>query len=188
MRVLGLDVSTSIVGVSIVDDVSGKIDPILLEHIDLGKCETFWDKVDVVTKYFSDLKERDVSAGIKHIGVEEALIGFRTGMSSAQTITTLVAFNAIVRLIVRQIFLMDPQLVPAATARKKAGVKVLSKAKCGISVKDQVFQYMCDMDLSHVTWPRKKATKAKPNPDVKEYSKDITDGYVIAKATLLLNT
>lgn len=187
MKTLGFDVSTSIVGVSIVDDSTGSPVPVLLEHVDFSKCDGFWEKVDHFTTYINELHQRDISAGIKHIGVEEALIGFRTGMSSAQTITTLVAFNAVVRHILRQVFGMDPQLVPAASARKKAGVKVLSKAKCGKSVKDQVFEHMCQNDLSHVVWPRKKATKTNPAPDVKEFAKDITDGYVIAKATCLLN-
>lgn len=184
---LGLDVSTSVVGVSIVDNSTGAVKPILLDHIDLGKCKDFWEKVDKVTEYFNELKATTDVHDIKHIGVEEALIGFRTGMSSAQTITTLVAFNAVVRHVLRQVFAMDPQLISAATARKKAGVKVLSKKKCGVSVKDQVFAHMCSNDLSHITWPKKKATKANPEPTVKEHAKDITDGYVVAKATLLSN-
>lgn len=188
MKVLGLDVSTSVVGVSIVDDSSGKIVPIVLDHIDLGKCESFWEKVDVVTTYLKALKEKSEAAGIAHVGVEEALIGFRPGMSSAQTITTLVAFNAVIRHVMRQLFEMDPHAVPAATARKKAGVKVSSKAKTGKSVKDQVFEHMCENDLSHIVWPRKKATKKNPSPDVKDWAKDTTDAYVIAKATLLLNS
>jgi hypothetical protein len=184
MKTLGLDISTSVVGISIVQDLS----PILLEYVDLTRCENFWEKVDVMTKYLTELKTKDIAQEIKYVGVEEALIGFKSGMSSAQTITTLIAFNAVVRHILRGTFGIDPQLIPAASARKKVGVKVLSKSKCGISVKDQVFRHMCENDLSHIIWPRKKATKKNPHPNVKEYAKDITDAYVIAKATYLLNS
>lgn len=187
MRVLGLDVSTSIIGVSIVDNESGKIVPTFLDHIDLTKCDTFWDKVKVTTDYFKVKLMMPQFADIKHIGVEEALVSFRSGMSSAQTITTLVAFNAVVRHVIIQLFSLEPQLVQASTARKKAGVKVLSRAKCGKAVKDQVFEHMCANDLSFVVWPRKKATKKNPNPDVKDYAKDTTDAYVVAKFTCLTN-
>lgn len=186
--VLGLDISTSVVGISIVGiNETGNLVPLLLEHINLTKCDGFWDKVDTTTQYFKDLYNREISKQITHIGVEEALIGFSKGMSSAQTITTLIAFNAVVRLIVRNLYKIDPQLIPAATARKKAGVKVLSKKKCGKSVKDQVFEHMSQFDLSHIKWEYKKATKKNPTPSVKDYAKDITDSYVIAKATFLLN-
>jgi len=187
MHVLGLDISTSIVGVCIVDDSTGVLVPTLLDHIDLGKCNGFWEKVDTVTAYIDNLKSRQDFSNISNIAVEEALIGFTKGMSSAQTITTLIAFNAVIRHVLRLAYQIEPQCIPAATARKKAGVAVISKAKCGISVKDQVFAHMCKNDLSYKVWPLKKATKKNPNPSVKDFAKDITDAYVIAKASYLLN-
>lgn len=186
--VLGLDVSTTCVGVSVVDahvepDAKGS-NVVLLKHIDFKGCDTMWDKADVVSKALvslpADVAFLLATAGhpfIHTVCVEEPLMGFRAGMSSAATISTLMKFNGIVSYLSRTVFNMDPEYVSAAHARKVCGVKVQRVSKCGKSGKQQVFEHMCENDLQHVAWPlKKRSTK------VVDWAMDETDAYVIARA------
>jgi hypothetical protein len=112
--------------------------------------------------------------------LEEPLMGFRTGMSSAATITTLMRFNGIVSYISRGIFGVDPQYIASSTARKSCGIKLQKTSVAGINGKEQVFRYMSENDLKHVVWPKKK------NGEPVDWSRDATDAYVIARAACLL--
>lgn len=185
---MGLDVSTSIVGVCIVDDA---IEPdakgshiVLLDHIDFKGCKTLWDKADVVYHYMADVirnsfdDERLPRNGFycpTRVVLEEPLMGFRPGMSSAQTISTLMRFNGIVSYVTRMVFKCDPEYIGSAHARKLCGIK-LQRTAVGGPQKEQVFAHMVANDLSHVQWPTKK------NGKQVEWSRDACDAYVIARA------
>lgn len=189
--VLGLDVSTSCVGVCIVDahvepDEKGS-NVILMTHIDFKKCKTLWEKADVTGKFLAniptDVQVLLATAGhpfVMNVCVEEPLMGFRTGMSSAATITTLMKFNGIVSYLSRKVFNVDPEYISASHARKQCGVKVQRVSKCGKSGKEQVFEHMCQNDLKHVKWPFKKRSVK-----VVDWARDETDAYVIARAGAL---
>lgn len=175
--ILGLDVSTSCIGVCVIDstveldDVGSHV--LLLDRIEFKKCKTLWDKADAVTCYFGDLIGRGTCPD--RIVLEEPLMGFRPGMSSAQTITTLIRFNGIVSYIARHMFKRDPEYINAPHARKLCGIKLQKTAVAG-SQKEQVFAHMATHDLKHVTWPTKKGGAAV------DWSRDATDAYVIARA------
>lgn len=186
--VLGLDVSTACVGVCVVDahvepDMKGS-NVVLLAHIDFKGCDTLWEKADVVSKFLASTPvsvQLALSTAahpfIHTVCIEEPLMGFRTGMSSAATISTLMKFNGIVSYMSRAVFKFDPEYVSAAHARKLCGVKVQRVSKCGKSGKQQVFEHMCKNDLQHVTWPNKKRSAK-----VVDWAMDETDAYVIARA------
>jgi len=179
--ILGLDISTSCTGLCIVDvdvepDSKGS-NVILIDKVDFKKCKTIWDKADVVSDAFDKLHYK-----FEGVYVEEPLMGFQTGMSSAATITTLMKFNGIVSYMARQKFDVDPIHVSAAHARKLCGIKLIQKKKCGISHKDQVFAHMITHDLSHIVWP----CKPKSGKTV-DWAKDEVDAYVIARAGALMN-
>lgn len=177
-RILGLDVSTSCIGVCIIDDEKQPDDNgshiILLDKLEFKDCKTFWDKCDEMTDYFKLIK----SNCVHRVALEQPLMGFRTGMSSAQTITTLMRFNGIVSYVARDNFLCDPEYISAAHARKLCGIKLQKTAACG-SHKEQVFDHMSRYDLKHVSWPTKK------NGKTVDWSRDVTDAYVIARAAML---
>lgn len=190
--VMGLDISTSCTGICIIDaDVepdSNGSNVMLLTHIDFHKCNTLWEKVDVASKFIANIPV-DVNFLLKTSGVpvtevfvEEPLMGFRQGMSSAATIATLMKFNGMLSYASRQVFGVDPQYVSASHARKVCGIKVLRVSKCGKSGKEQVFEHMSKNDLQHVKWPLKKRST-----NVVDWSRDETDAYVIARAGALLN-
>lgn len=187
---MGLDVSTSIVGVCLMDDA---VTPdqygshiVLLDHIEFKGCKTLWDKADVVRQYMNDVIrgsfEDDRLTNVVHcplrVILEEPLMGFRPGMSSAQTISTLMRFNGIVSYITRSVFKCDPEYIGSAHARKLCGIK-LQRTALGGPQKEQVFAHMESNDLKHVSWPLKK------NGKQVDWSRDACDAYVIARAAVV---
>lgn len=182
--ILGLDVSTSITGVCVLDpsiphDAVGS-HILYLDRIEFKKCVTIWDKADRVRESLHELKDK--FPGINSFSLEEPLLGFSKGMSSAATITTLMRFNGIVSFVGRDIFGADPTYIPAASARKLCGVKLQKTSVAGMPHKEQVFKYMCEHDLSHVKWPLTPKSGA-----IVGWAKDATDAYVIARAAGLMN-
>jgi len=182
--ILGLDVSTTVTGICI---LNSKISPddkgshiIYLDKVDFKKCKTLWEKADVIANEFSDLLSK--YPGEYSVSLEEPLMGFRTGMSSAATITTLMRFNGIVSYISREIFKVDPAYIASSSARKLCGIKMQKTSIAGMSGKEQVFKYMSENDLKHITWPTKK------NGDAVDWSRDATDAYVVARGYSLLSS
>jgi len=178
--ILGLDVSTSCVGVCIIgDDWFTQ-----LEAIRFNGCNTLWEKADRVKSKLERLHDDVVNGtkdhqGISRVVIEEALMGFRPGMSSAQTISTLLRFNGVVSYLSREVLGIDPEYVSANHARKACGIKLQRTAVAGMSQKDQVFKHMSENDLKDVKWPLKK------NGQPVDWAKDATDAYVIAKAAAI---
>jgi hypothetical protein len=183
--ILGLDVSTRCVGVCL---LRNDIEPVvtgdyvgmhieLLDRIEFKKCKTIWEKADVVAKYLYGLHRW--CQRVERVCVEEALMGFKPGMSSAATISTLMRFNGIVSYIAREEFGVDPEYIGSSHARKVCGIKLQRTVVAGKSGKEQVFDHMATNDLKHVAWPKTKTGK-----DV-AWSRDATDAYVIARAAYL---
>ena len=179
--VIGLDVSTSVTGVCILNlDVGFKEDGshiVHLDRIEFKGCNTLWEKADKVANELKSLCDK--FPGKYKVSLEEPLLGFQKGMSSAGTITTLMRFNGIVSYISRGVFHTDPEYISAAHARKLCGIKMQRTSVAGKSGKEQVFTYMADNDLKHITWPVKK------NGAPVDWSRDATDAYVIARAASL---
>lgn len=176
--ILGLDVSTSVTGVCILlQKQDHNYDIVYLSKIDFKKCKNIWEKADLV---YSELKTLwNKFPGTYGIFLEEPLLGFRPGLSSAMTITTLMRFNGIVSYIARNIFGSDPNYISSSHARKLCGIKIQKTSLVGINGKEQVFKYMSENDLSDVKWPLKK------NGNPVDWSRDATDAYVIAKAATI---
>jgi len=181
--ILGLDVSTSVTGVCIVnpdiqpDDRGSHI--LHLDHIEFKKCKTLWEKADLTALELHNLSKK--YPGTYKVVLEEPLMGFRTGMSSATTITTLMRFNGITSYISREIFKVDPEYIASSSARKLCGIKIQRTSLAGMSGKEQVFKYMAEHDLKHITWPTKK------NGEIVDWSRDATDSYCVARATCILS-
>jgi hypothetical protein len=180
--VLGLDVSTSITGISITDssiNPGGGANILYLDAIDFKKCKSIWEKCDLAKNELLSLKLKFPNISI--FALEEPLLGFSKGMSSATTITTLMRFNGIISYIGREVFSIDPTYISAASARKLCGIKLQKTSLSGMSHKDQVFKYMSENDLSHVQWPLTPKSKV-----VVPWAKDATDAYVISRAAGLI--
>lgn len=177
--ILALDVSTSCTGVCVFDEHACGIarawdnHVAWLDRIEFKGCTTFWDKVDRVDAYLRSVEQSHI---IERVVLEEPLLGFRPGMSSAQTISQLLRFNGIVSNVARTLFKATPEYVSANHARKVCGVRMQRTSVAGMSQKEQVFKHMSEGPLSGFPWPTKK------DGSPADWSRDATDAYVIARA------
>jgi hypothetical protein len=171
--VLGLDISTACVGLCLLHDEQ----IILLKGIEFKKCKTMFEKADAMFKHLQDWKTEH--GDIDRLCIEEALMCFRPGMSSAKTISQLMRFNGIVSYVAREVYKKDPEYIAASHARKLCGIKMQKTAVAGPQ-KSQVFKYMSEHDLASIKWPLTKAGKVAP------WACDATDAFVIAKAGQLI--
>ena len=168
---LGLDISTSITGITILD-LSGNM--VLNEVVDMRskKYKSFFDKAKAVQRRLAQLKN---AYNIEKIFIEQSLQAFRPGLSSAQVILTLGKFNGIVSWICCELFGKEPNYIGASSARKKLDIKV----EKGANAKEIVLKHILALE------PTFKVEYTKHgNPVAGTY--DRADSYVIAKAGYIL--
>ena len=134
--ILGLDISTSITGLAIVDK-SGKL--LYTDHIDTRKEKNIFDKANKVRASLLELKN---SNSIEHIFIEQPFTFFNSGGSSAKTMATLQRFNGMVSWIVNEMFKIEPDYIGASEARKLCGVKIAR----GQNTKKVVLEAVLDME------------------------------------------
>ena len=96
---------------------------------------------------------------------------FRSGFSSAKTLSTLSSFNGVVSYLCYRELSLKPEHISAASARKACGIKVAK----GKKAKEQVVEFLLDNEPCFVV-EYTKSGNLKP----KYY--DIADSIVIAKA------
>jgi len=181
---LGLDISTSIIGWSVMP-LTAKLgdQPKLMDHIDLRKVKGgFWDKVDTVQRsvndLFNDLHQRGIS--IEKLYIEDPVKRFKSGGSSADTIGLLAKFNCMVSYFARQRLGYDPVYLDASHARRTLGIKLTSKAKSGgANQKEQTFRQLAETVFRDVVWPVNR------NDNMQPYCYDRVDSYVIVMAGVL---
>ena len=125
--ILGLDVSTSITGVCILDNNKNLI---LSDYIILKKGKDIFEKGEMIKEYLTKIKKE---YDIKEIVIEKSLQTFRSGFSSAKTLSLLASFNGLTSWFCYDIFKLKPEYVSATSARKMAGIKV-PKGKKGKEV------------------------------------------------------
>ena len=133
---LGLDISTSITGVTVIQD--GKI--LKTEFWDTrnkNKFPTFYEKAKFIKEKILTIKG---NYDINSIYIEQSLHSFRSGFSSAQTLSTLSRFNGVVSWFCYELFGIQPEMIAATSARKQAGVGI----KRGDNAKEKVLQFVID--------------------------------------------
>lgn len=173
MRILGLDLSTSCCGYCVIESDDRSI--VELGHISLKNVEGLFNKVDFVVPKITALM---IGLNVSKCYVEEAVMMFTMGMSSAQTILTLAKFNALISYHVRnQLGDANVAWVKPNEARKTCGLLMTTKKKAGgLSVKEQCFNQLSAPNglLSHIRWDMTKTGKVKPE------SFDRADAFVVA--------
>lgn len=161
--ILGLDVSTSIIGVCLLKD--DKI--VKTDYIDLRKTTGLLHKAKVVEDYvLHNLQEEN----IEHIFIEQALMFFRRGGSTAKTMSTLQNFNGVVSWLCFKLLGLEPQYVTPISARSKCGIKVPR----GKKAKDVVMEHFVESGEFPIDYTR--------YGNVQKYCYDIADAVVVAKA------
>lgn len=173
MRILGLDLSTTTIGYCVVE--SDDLTIVELGHISLKNVEGLFNKVDFAVPKIAALM---VGLNVSKACVEEGVMMFTAGMSSAQTILTLAKFNALVSYHVRnQLGDANVTWVKPTEARKTCRLVMTTKAKAGgKSQKEQTFEQLTAPNglLSHVKWDLTKTGNLKPE------SYDRADAFVVA--------
>jgi hypothetical protein len=168
--ILGLDLSTSISGATILDS---KGEMIYNESWDMRNKRhfpTLFSKVQRIKQMIDilcDVKKYRIDS----IFIEQSLMAFRSGFSSAKTILTLAKFNGIVSYVCEEDFGVIPQFIGASTARKACGIKVAKGEKS----KQAVLNFVLDNEDQFVIEYTKQG-----NPKPGSY--DRADSYIIAKA------
>lgn len=179
-KLLGLDISTSCIGVTILDTGFHEEDInqiVSLDHIKFKKL-TLFEKSDQFRSYLEGISEENK---IDHIYIEDAAKKFQSGRSSASVIATLMRFNGIASYIAWDVLKQPINYVAPSHARKLIGLKMMPTKKCGRTHKQQTFDAIMNSDLSHITWPNKRRST-----NIVDYAYDIVDSYVIAKAGRLI--
>ena len=134
--ILGLDISTSITGATVIQD--GKIlETAFWDTRNKKHFPTIYHKAQHVKKNLEEIRSKH---NFKHIYIEQSLHSFRSGFSSAQTLSTLSRFNGIVSWLCWDLFSIEPEMIAATSARKQAGVGI----KRGDNAKEKVLQFIID--------------------------------------------
>jgi hypothetical protein len=134
--ILGLDISTSITGATILRD--GKIiESIYWDTRNKKYFPTLYEKARLIKQNLLDIHSRHE---ISEVFIEQSLQSFRSGFSSAKTLSTLSRFNGIISWLCFENFKIQPQMIAASSARKQAGVGI----KRGDNAKEKVLQFVLD--------------------------------------------
>ena len=177
--ILGLDISTSIVGWCILDKKTGGFTA--AGAIDLKKEKCVYKKAGKVSDVLSQLKGE---YSICEVVIEENLQAFRPGFSSAKTIVTLARFNGMVSLCSHNVFKLLPKFVNVNSARKLVGLKIDRKSTA--STKEQVLSFV-KLKIPKYDWPT-RIMKSGPRKGLvlsADSCYDIADAFVIAKSCVI---
>ena len=177
-RILGLDISTSVLGLTIVEGNKETCDIVYMNHIEFKDCSDMWEKVEKFARFLESMTN-DNPPCLNAVYVEDALMRFRPGFSSANTIMVLVKFNALCSFQARNHFSMNPKFVASQSARKLCGIKTKSKKICGKVVKEQVFDWAVAGPLKDKKFEMTRTGK------YKSWNYDEVDSYVVARAGLV---
>ena len=163
--ILGLDISTSITGYTVLGE-DGEI--LVCDHIDLRKQKNFFKKIEIVC---DRLELLDDTYNIEQVYIEQSLQSFRSGFSSAQTLSLLSKINGIVSWLCYNFFYNEPKFLAAPSARKLCGIKVPK----GQKAKKASLQFVVDnVPGFEIQYTR----HGNPRPGFTDRS----DSYVIARA------
>tara|TARA_B100000282_G_scaffold257326_1_gene204152 strand:- start:1663 stop:2214 length:552 start_codon:yes stop_codon:yes gene_type:complete len=134
--ILALDISTSITGATIFKD--NKIaESLYWDTRNKRKFPTLYEKADFLQTNLWTLKTK---YDITDVFIEQSLQSFRSGFSSAKTLSTLARFNGIVSWNCYKAFDVKPEMIAASSARKLAGVGI----KRGDNAKEKVLKFVID--------------------------------------------
>lgn len=167
-KILGLDVSTSITGYTIVDENGKILEQGALDTRNPNHFPDFWSKCEAAEKLIKDLNSKHT---FDSVWIEQSLQTFKSGFSSAQTLSTLSKFNGIFSWFVVKEMKQKPNYIMAVSARKLNGIKVPR----GQVAKEVVMKHLLDNEPNF-----KVEYTRQGNPSPKYF--DIADSIVVARA------
>ena len=170
--ILGLDVSTSKTGWCMLNDDATLHKMGCVVH---GE-GTLFDRVAVL---IDSLRHETSGSTDLHVAIEEPLLSFARGMSSASTLLTLNRYNGMVTYACWRDLGVQPIHLNVIFARRNLGIK---KQK-GDNVKEVVMDWVAQQ-VKGYTWPTKVISRGKRAGEVvfEPICYDVADAYVMARA------
>ena len=168
---LGLDISTTIVGCAVLDPITKKI--VRCESWDISKCKDIFEKAELIGAELYSLRSE---VNITNIFVETALKKFLPGRSRADTIVKLSKFNGIVSFICYECFDVKPEYINVNTARSLYGLSFPRGTK-GPRRKKMVIEAVIEKEKTDF-----KYEMARGGKNYKKGTDDRADAVVIVRA------
>ena len=168
--ILGLDISTTIVGVALINDEGNLI---VSNHWDISKQETLFEKAEMVGSFLWELKTEHK---IEKVFIETALKKFFPGKSRADTIIKLAKFNGIVSWLCFDTFGEAPTFINVNTARTLYGLSFPRGTK-GPQRKKMVIEAVKEKEKTAFTFEMARGGK-----NYKKGTDDRADAVVIVRA------
>jgi hypothetical protein len=166
--ILGLDISTSITGATVLNE-SGEV--VFCEAFDFRNKKYFPSLFVKGQETKALLREIAKAFKIEAVYIEQSLQSFRSGFSSAKTLSVLSRFNGIVSWLCYEIFDLQPEYIAATSARKKCGIKIPKGSKAKQCVINYVLDNVPDVSIEYTK-------HGNPKP----HCFDKADSWVIAHA------
>ena len=168
--ILGLDISTSVVGLSIIN-----------EDKELILCNALKFKANTELEFRAEfltqsIKALEITYRIQHVFIEQPFIAFSGGKTTAVTMSKLQRFNGMCCYGIYSIFGDSPTLIQANKARGLVGVKV----KRGEKAKEKALKWVEEEYKKEFTYELTSHGNPKPG------TYDMADSLVIARAGLEL--
>jgi Holliday junction resolvasome RuvABC endonuclease subunit len=164
--VIGLDVSSSKIGIAVLDE-NKKI--LTSEVIKLKSDNSLENRALMLENKLEKLKKHYF---IDDVYVEEPFIAFGGGKTTAQTMATLQRFNGMCCYSVYRVFEKTPIMVPVRSARSKLGIKI-PKGTAQKDSKKFIIEYV---EKNHPEFQYNTTAHGNPQPG----TDDRADAVVIA--------
>lgn len=164
--VLGLDISTSVVGGAIVDKETSELKSLF--YVKLAKEKGLLNKIKILK-----VELQKYEGIVTHVAIEEPLVMFKEGFSRAQVLSLLSQFNGMCQLTTFLLYNTEPVMYNVSTARKLAYPNL--KFPTG-SKRKELVQEECAKLYPDVDWPMKKTER------LKDECYDMADAITIARA------
>ncbi len=171
--VLGIDVSTSKVGLSIIDVDNNLLDCQAIKLNNKVSLEERCLELEDVLTYYNSMIQYNV---IK-IYVESPFIMFSGGKTTAMTMGKLQRFNGMVCYMIRKLFGFDAEMIAANKARGAVGLKI----KRGENTKKKVIEWVKQRYPKDFIFELTRHGNPKPGTD------DKADAVVVGLAGLILD-
>lgn len=168
--ILGLDISTTVVGISIFDE-EYKLHE--LSYVQFGKKLSLFEKLDEFINHFEKYSNLKFTA----ISIEEPLMKFAGKFSNAQTIQKLTQMNAMISGYLYRNFNIEPFYYNVQSARKLAFPN-LSIPQSHPNKKYLIWEAVMKLE-PHLNWKYTKTGK------LDDTNFDMTDAFVVGMAHIV---
>lgn len=178
MIILGLDISTSNVGMCITDSDASQASRILYASaLPISSVQGLDAKSQAVKLTFESIKQK---YNIDVVVIEEALVSYTKRKSTGHTISLLLRFNGIVSYIAKSVFNVPIFLKSFSEARASLGLKPPKS----VDIKEFILRWTKSRpEFDNFIWPTKimKSGKQKNQERDQDFCYDIADAFVMAK-------